>query len=64
MSPVIIGRLPAKMNSKKWSSTEGITESTISAICVNVAVRAGVRKLSEDYDHRYVNSDLWISQTL
>ena len=55
MSPVIIGRLPAKMNSKKWSSTEGITESTISAICVNVAIRAGVRKLSEDYDHRYVN---------
>lgn len=55
MSPVIIGRLPAKMNNKKWSTTEGISESTISAICVNVAVRAGERKLSEEYDHRYVN---------
>lgn len=55
MSPVIIGRLPAKMNNIKWSTTEGITESTISAICVNIAVRAGERKLSEDYEHRYVS---------
>lgn len=54
-SPVIIGRIPAKMNSKKKSILKRVTESTISAICVNVAVRAGVRKLLKDYDHRYVS---------
>lgn len=55
-SPIILRRIP-KDREKGWTETRCISESTVGAILVNVAVRAGIRKLSTEYTHsnRYTN---------
>ena len=49
-SPLLLRRIP-KDRKKGWVETKCISESTIGNILVNVAVRAGIRKLSTDYTY-------------